>query len=60
MTLYLRIEYPDDKAIEAKGDTKEELVEALNLAILTLWGKRNYGKNAVSLEEIDQWLNQTI
>lgn len=59
MSLYVRIEYPEDKAIEAKGETIEELVEALNLGILTLWGKRNYGKNAVSLEEIDQWLKQT-
>lgn len=57
--MYLRIEYPDDKALEAKGENLEELVEALNLGILTLWGKRNYGNNAVSIEEIDRWLSQT-
>jgi hypothetical protein len=57
--MYVRIEYPDDKALEAKGENLEELVEALNLGILTLWGKRNYGNNAVSIEEIDKWLSQT-
>jgi hypothetical protein len=59
MTYYVRIEYPEDKAIEAEGETLEELVESVNVGIATLWGKRNYGKNAISLEEMDEWLKQT-
>ncbi|TKT03435.1 hypothetical protein [Streptomyces lasalocidi] len=58
MTLAIRIEYPNDRAIDASGDTLEELIEAVNVAIATLWGKRKYGDNAVTLEEIEQWLNQ--
>lgn len=59
MSLYVRIEYPDDKAIEAEGETLEELVDAVNVGIVTLWGKKNYGNNAISIEEMDIWLSQT-
>ncbi|MFK0057988.1 hypothetical protein ACIQTN_01965 [Streptomyces werraensis] len=57
--MYVRIEYPNDKAIEAKGETLEELVDALNVAIVTLWGKRNAHQNALTIEEMEEWLNQT-
>ncbi|MFE9497275.1 hypothetical protein [Streptomyces collinus] len=60
MTYYVRIEYPEDKAIEAEGETLEQLVDSVNVGIRTLWGQRNFGKNAVTLEEMDAWLGQSM
>lgn len=60
MTYYVRIEYPEDKAIEAEGETLEELVDSVNVGIRTLWGQRNFNRNAVTLEEMDAWLGQSM
>lgn len=56
MTYYVRIEYPEDKAIEAEGETLEQLVDSVNVGIRTLWGQRNFQKNAVTLDQINEWL----
>ncbi|MET7741989.1 hypothetical protein [Streptomyces sp. NPDC005385] len=52
----IRVEYPQDKALEATGKDIDEMVDAVNVALALLWGKRNIGSNAISLEEMDEWL----
>lgn len=57
---YVRIEYPEDKAIEAEGETLEQLVDSLNVGVQALWGKKNFGRNAITLDEMDAWLGQSM
>jgi len=55
----IRIEYPSGGAFEAEGKDLNETVTLMNIALATLWGRKKYGDNAVSLEEIDRWLKQS-
>ncbi|MFD6751763.1 hypothetical protein [Streptomyces anthocyanicus] len=54
----IRVEYPQDRALEATGKDIDEMVDAMNIALALLWGKKSYERNAISLEEMDAWLNQ--
>ncbi|MEU3599882.1 hypothetical protein ABZ714_14320 [Streptomyces sp. NPDC006798] len=60
MTYYVRIEYGNEKAIEAEGETLEQLVDSANLGIKILWGSKKFGQNAVTLDEMDTWLGQSM
>ena len=55
----IKIEYPNGGGFEVEGNTEESTVALADLALAILWGKRKYGSDAVSLEEMDRWLKQS-